>query len=196
MSDLTNAVRDVEYLNQEINHATRNLLKHNFNITLKSHYLISRLKDDDLKKFLSDFANNKFKANDIDKEKYIEKIKGLDKVKSGFDTEDETYKYILENSKNNDSIIYKIVNLDINDINKNSKINEIEENDSAIHILNKFGYKHECIVCDNKDYNREKLLESKQKNKLEVENAFDDKTKKILNEQIKIDNKNKNDHLE
>jgi len=27
MSDLTNAVRDVEYLNQEINHATRNLLK-------------------------------------------------------------------------------------------------------------------------------------------------------------------------
>ena len=26
MSDLTNAVRDVEYLNQEINHATRNLL--------------------------------------------------------------------------------------------------------------------------------------------------------------------------
>lgn len=180
----------------EICDLTRNLLKHNFKITLKSHYLISRLKDDDLKKFLSDFANNKFKASDIDKEKYIEKIKCLNKVSCDFNPEDETYKYILENSKNNDSIIYKIVNLDINDINKNSKIKEIEENESAIHILNKFGYKHECIVCDNKDYDREKLLESKQKNKIEVENALDDKTKKILDEIIKLVKKNRDDPLE
>ena len=39
MSDLTNAVRDVEYLNQEINHATRNLLKQDmFKIGINKYF--------------------------------------------------------------------------------------------------------------------------------------------------------------
>lgn len=158
----------------------RSNLKNRFKISTKTHKLIDTLTDNDIKTFISNFANSKYKVDEIDKEDYINKVKSLNKETSSFDEENEIYKFILENSKDAKSIIYKINNLKLEDIKQNIKIREIEENDEAIKIMNKFSYKNQCVVCDNEKYERDKLLEKKKNNKENIEKHLDDKTKKIL----------------
>ncbi len=158
----------------------RSKLKDRFKIATKTHKLIDTVTDKDIKTFISNFANNRYKVDEIDKEEYINKVKSLNEEASVFDEENEIYKFILENSKDAKSIIYKINNLKLEDIKQNIKIREIEENDEAIKIMNKFSYKNQCIVCDNEKYERDKLLENKKRNKENIEKHLDDKTKKIL----------------
>lgn len=164
----------------------RSKLKDRFKITTMTHKLIDSVTDSDIKSFISNFANSKFKPSGIDKEKYIDKVKNLNEEASCFDEEDDIYKFILENSKNNKSIIDKINNLKLEDIKQNLKVREIEENDEAIKIINKFSYKNECIVCDNKEYKKDELLKYKKNNKENIEKNLDDKTKKILEGIIKL----------
>lgn len=161
-------------------------LKDRFKITTMTHKLIDSVTDNEIKSFISNFANNRYKASEIDKEKYITKVKSLNEQSSYFDEEDDIYKFILENSKNNKSIIYKINNLKLEDIKQNLKVREIEENDEAIKIINKFSYKDECIVCDNQEYKRDELLKHKKNNKENIEKNLDEKTKKILEGIIKL----------
>ena len=110
-----------------------------------------------------------------------------------FNEENEIYKYILENSKDDKSVIHKICNLKLEDIKQNNKVREIEENDEAIKIINKFSYKTECIVCDNQEYKKDELLMHKKNNKENIEKNLDDKTKKILEGIINII---KNQHID
>lgn len=158
----------------------RSKLKDRFKITTKTHKLIDTVTDSEIKTIISNFANSRYQADKIDKEEYISKIKNLNKETSLFDEENEIYKYILENSKDAKSIIHKICNLKLEDIKQNLKVREIEENDEAIKIINKFSYKNECIVCDNQEYKKDELLTHKKNNKENIERNLDDKTKKIL----------------
>ncbi len=158
----------------------RSKLKDRFKIATKTHKLIDTVIDNEIKTFISNFANSRYKVDEIDKEDYINKVKSLNEETSSFDEENEIYKFILENSKDANSIIYKINNLKLEDIKQNLRIREIEENDEAIKIINKFSYKNECIVCDNQEYKKDELLKHKKNNKENIERSLDDKTKKIL----------------
>ena len=157
--------KDIENGFNVMCNSTRSKLKDRFKITTKTHKLIDTVTDNEIKTFISNFANSKFQADKIDKEKYINKVKDLNEEVSAFDEENEIYKFILENSKDTKSIIYKINNLKLEDIKQNIKVREIEENDEAIKIINKFSYKDECIVCDNKEYKKDELLKHKKNNK-------------------------------
>lgn len=170
-------------------------LKDKFGIKSKTHNLINQIENPTVKSFIIELANNKFKVENINKEDYINKIRKLDHICSEFKDEDEIYKYVIENCKDNKSIIYKINELDINDIKKNVLIKEIEEDQEAIKILEKFSYKHKCIVCDNENYNKDKLLKSKQEHKTKIEKSLDEKTKAILEGIIKLVKKQKSDPL-
>lgn len=171
-------------------------LKDKFGIKSKTHNLINQIENLTVKSFIIELANNKFKVENINKEDYINKIRELDHVYSEFKDEDEIYKYVMENCKDNKSIIYKINELDINDIKKNVLIKEIEEDQVAINVLEKFGYKHKCIVCDNENYNKDELLKSKQEHKIKIEKSLDEETKAILEGIIKLVKKQKSDPLE
>ena len=165
-------------------------LKDIFNITTKNHELIELISDNDVKEYISNFANSRFKINTMDtkdKDKFIEKINGLNIYESNFDNKNEVYQFIIENFKDNKSVIYQINALKISDIKKNEKVKEIEENNEAIRIMDKFSYKEdECLLCENKDYNREQLLEKKKNNKEKIEKSLDAKTKKILKDIISL----------
>lgn len=161
-------------------------LRDRLNITTKTNKLIDVVEDEEIQKNIRDFANKQFKGSQIDKEKYINKVKRLKELQSNFNDEDDIYKFIKDNYKDTKSIIYRIMNLNIEDIKKNTKVKEIEENEEEIKVINKFLYKDECVVCDNKDYNKQKLLENKNSNKLSIEKQLDEKTKNILNGIINI----------
>lgn len=170
-------------------------LKDRLNITTKTNKLIDSVEKQEIQKIIRDFVNNRFKANQIDKEKYINMVGKLKVLPSNFNAEDDIYRFIKDNYKDTKSIIYKIMNLNIEDIKQNKKVKEIEENDEAIKIINKFSYKDECIVCDNKDYDKENLLENKSYNKSSIEKELDEKTKKILSEIINNIKEQYNDPL-
>ncbi|HCW54795.1 MAG TPA: hypothetical protein DG753_13900, partial [Clostridium sp.] len=178
--------KEIENGFNDMCNSIRSKLRDKFKITAKSHKLIDTVADSEIKTFISNFANSRFKPSQIDKDKYISKVKNLNLCASEFNEEDDIYKFILENSKDNTSIIYKICNLKIEDIKQNDKVMEIEENDEAIKIINKFSYKNECIVCDNKEYKKDELLRHKKDNKENIEKHLDDKTKKILEDIIKV----------
>lgn len=187
--------KEIENGFNDMCNSIRSKLKDKFKIAIKSHKLIDTITDNEIKTFISSFANNRFKASEIDKDKYISKVKNLNLCLSEFDEEDDIYKFILENSKDTKSIIYKISNLKLEDIKQNVKVREIEENDEAIKIINKFSYKNECIVCDNKEYKKDELLKHKKSNKENIEKHLDDKTKKILEGIIKLVKENHIDPL-
>ena len=176
--------------------SVRTSLKNIFCIKSKTHNLINEIKNSTVRNFVIEFANNRFKVENIDREKYINEIRNLSRINSEFKHDDEIYKYIIENSKDDNCIINKINKLDMNDIKKNVSIKEIEEDQEAINILEKFSYKEQCIVCDNKDYNQDKLLKSKKEHKSKIEKSLDKKTKQILEGIIKLVKKQNSDPLE
>lgn len=185
--DIAKEDRLIKELEEDFNllcDSVRKKLKDIFNITTKSNKLIDSISDKEVQKFVKEFANKQFKGNQINKKEYVNLISRLGIIESNCINNDIGI-FIKENYKDTKSIIYKIMNINISDIKQNIKVKEIEENNEAIKIINKFLYKEECIVCDNKNYDKEKLLKSKENNKINIENQLDEKTKSILNEIVK-----------
>lgn len=70
--------------------------------------------------------------------------------------------------------------LDVEEILRNDRVLEIEENDSAIQILEKYKSKTQCIVCDTEGINSEELLSKKQNNKSRIMRLLAPETQKLL----------------
>ena len=66
------------------------------------------------------------------------------------------------------------------------EIKEVEENQVALKVLEKFKYLDECVVCDNSDFNREELIQRKNSNKDRIINSLDKETKEIVSEIISL----------
>lgn len=73
------------------------------------------------------------------------------------------------------------------------EIKEVEENQVALKVLEKFKYLDECVVCDNSDFNREELIQRKNSNKDRIINSLDKETKEIVSEIISLIDDSKND---
>ena len=67
----------------------RSKLKDRFKIATKTHKLIDTVIDNEIKTFISNFANSRYKVDEIDKEDYINKVKSLNEETSSFDEENE-----------------------------------------------------------------------------------------------------------
>lgn len=164
------------------------LMKSSFNISSMKNVLINQVENTDLRVFVRNFANSRFKVEEqLDKSKFLDVVKSLNKEEINITLEnEEKYIFIKNNFKYESSLIYRIMNINDKEIKKNEEILKIEENDEALNILSKFKYKDECIVCDNKDYNREELIERKTSNKESIIKSLDPITKKILEDIIQI----------
>lgn len=165
-------------------------LKDKFGISSAKNQLINYIDDLDIKEFIKELSNKQSKGSKIDKECFINKIEDISLINKFTPEYDEAkYKFITDNFSDNKSIIFKLLN--ITKINLNKDIKKIEENTTAINILDKFKYKDECIICDNELVDREKLIKKKKLENKSIIESLDDETKKILDEIITlVDKKN------
>ncbi len=157
-------------------------LKEDFNIATKNSLLTDKIENKELRKYVSDLANNRSKGKEIDRDNFIKTVTNL-KVQETPSYDQRKFNYLINNYKDTKSIIYKIMNINEQQINKNENIKSIEEHDEAIRILEKFDYKTNCVVCDN-DINCLELHEKKSKNREKIFEALDSETKKVLEDII------------
>lgn len=159
-------------------------LKADFMITKKANKIISRIKDGQIKSYVSDLVNNRSNGEEIKLEEYVNVVVGL-KEQTIQDYEDKCFEFIMSDYEQSKPIIEQIMNIDIKVIQKEQNIREIEENEYAINILNKFCYTKDCIVCDSTDINYEELIIKKDSNKKKVFASLSETAKKITGDIIK-----------
>ncbi len=182
-------IRQERALKKELDGISNNLyseliagLKENFNITKSTSRLIDIIEDVKLSEYISDLSNAKSKGKKIVHEDFINKIDNIN-VGSSYDY-DEKFKFLIKTYDSKKSIISEVLKITNESIVVNKDIKIIEENDTAISVLKKYDYKNECIVCDNKDFERELLLNNKEASKESIIASLDEGTKKILNDII------------
>lgn len=175
---------DKEFTNLFVEKLSKGL-KDRFGISSSKNGLISYIDDLDIKRYVIELSNKQSKGSRIDRGDFINKIEKISIADDTIHKYDETkYKFIIDNFTDNKSIIYKLLN--IRKINLNKNIKKIEETSVAITILDKFDYKHECVVCDSMLGDRVGLIEKKQNEKKSFIESLDKETKKILDEIISL----------
>lgn len=113
------------------------ILKENFNISKAKSTLIDLIEDTELKKYISDIANNKSKGKGIDLQQFTQKIKKLKKCNISEYVENK-FNYYIKDIENKESIINKINKIAENSIRINENVEEVEENTTAIEVLSKY----------------------------------------------------------
>lgn len=163
-------------------------LKEDFNIIKINNELVKQIKDEKLRNYVSDLANNRSKGKKINQEEFLKKIEIIEENHSLIeeDYDEVKYKFMVVNYIDNNSIIYKLMNINGKNIIKNESIDQIEENEIALTILNKYHDKENCIVCDNKKINTKELILKKTLNKTKIVEKLDSVTRKILDEVISV----------
>lgn len=185
-----------KYIDSEFENLFKNIivksLKERFGISGGKSKIIDYISDSDIKFFVMNIVNNKARGKNIDKKIFVERIEQLPVREIDENEYDNNkYEYIRQNFSDNNSIIYRIIN--ISKVCMSLEIKEVEENQVALKVLEKFKYLDECVVCDNSDFNREELIQRKNSNKDRIINSLDKETKEIVSEIISLIDDSKND---
>ena len=144
----------------------RSSLNAKFKITAKSSPLVKRISDPKIKKYVEALVNNQDKGRKLDKNEFINSLKTFSRVKTQ-EYDEIILGFILSDyAKGNDSVIKILDELTIETLEKDQDYRVLEETDVAISILEKYGYRHECIVCDN-EIDPNVLVERKKRKKRE-----------------------------
>jgi hypothetical protein len=123
-------------------------LKTDFGISKKNDPLINKIKNQNIKVFVSDLVNRRSKGGGIDRSDFLNFVQNLFSVQIP-EYEEDKLRFILEDINDKKSIVDLIWSL----MKQNSAINEdvtqVEEHSDAVAKLKKYYYLHECVVCDN-----------------------------------------------
>ena len=158
------------------------MYKDKYGIKSKTHFLIQELKKRNPLEYnyISDIVNNRSKGKAIDRDNIINYISNCDNKKESIIIDSEKCNFLLD--PNHIKLVEKILLINKTTIVKNAEINIIEHNDVAIKVLNKYKSLDHCLVCDNPNFDGEKLLESKKSSRENIYNKLDEDSKKLLNE--------------
>lgn len=160
-------------------------LKTDFTIKKKSNTLVEFIKTDKLKEYVSQLANTQDKGKNIERTSFINYIDSLGKTEiSEYDK--DKLSFLINNCDKKESLIYQIISIKDGSISKVEEFENIEKHHTALEVLNKFE-SEDCIVCDNTDYDRKKLISQKSAGKDEIYNKLDPNSKMILESLIKLD---------
>lgn len=179
--DLRNEI-DTEFVNLFKNNLHEKL-KNEFNIKKKTSKLIYIIKKEKLQGYIEKLANNRSKGDTIDKADFISTVQDLKEIEIEVYEEDK-FDFLINNYTEETSVLYKLMNIESKNIIKQERVTEIEENDIAIRVLNKYLDRKDCIVCDTEDIDAKSLIEKKDLNKKQIINTLDKNTKKIFEEII------------
>jgi energy-coupling factor transporter ATP-binding protein EcfA2/predicted nucleic acid-binding Zn ribbon protein len=153
-------------------------LKKNFGISVKKSSFDTLFTDKKLLQFVSDLANVRSKGKLIDREDFLAHLQKLT-IQEIPEHDENKFIFFVEDYKKNDSAIKvflgQIFSLDAEE----KALLKLDENDEAVRILEKFNYLNECIICDH-EIDRDKILCSKQVQKIAALESLSEKTKKII----------------
>lgn len=166
-------------------------LKNDFKISKMGDYLLDKLDDMQAKDYIKKIVNAKNRGRDINQNEFIAYIKAAIKREVTDELEDAKLNFFVADCSGT-KIIDKIFKMELSTVICNSMVSMLEQKDDAITILEKYPHLHNCIVCDNKDFNYQELLDSKTTSRKEIYESLDEKAKKIL-EEIINDKSLKND---
>lgn len=93
-------------------------------------------------------------------------------------------KFVIDNTE----IIDRFMKIDFAKIITNADVQEIEKNDDAIKILEKYKHLNKCIVCDNNNIDGELLFQIKKESRKRIYDGLDEKTKVLLKD-VAMDSK-------
>lgn len=152
--------KEIEALYSEIKRWLTTTLKSDFGISSASSKLIPLINNRIISSLVKDLANTRSHGNSYTAEDFISIIKQID-VPSKTDIDDDKWRYFIGNFGNPNSILMKVLQLTAPDFSENTNAHEIEEDSVALDVLNHFGHKSHCIVCDNTDIDSGLLIEQK-----------------------------------
>ena len=152
--------KEIETLYSEIKRWLTTTLKSDFGISSASSKLIPLVDNRIISALIKDLANTRSHGNSYTAEDFISIIKQID-VPSKANIDDDKWRYFIGNFGNPNSILMKVLQLTAPDFSENTNAHEIEEDSVALDVLNHFGHKSHCIVCDNTDIDSDSLIEQK-----------------------------------
>lgn len=156
------------------------VLKSEFSITAKSSKLFNCISDKPYLDLLKEIANRQMDPKNINEEDIIEQFRSLTAHELPYEIDNKLSFFIKDIASGNKSIITKIRSMNYNNLSFNEQVGEIEQNDDAILLLNKYNNICQCIVCDNDNINPDVLLEEKSQNKTTILNSLNPETKELL----------------
>lgn len=160
-------------------------IKEKYNFKYKKTKFFEKIKNQNLKVFLKDmiFSKNILQIKDIGK--LLNFYQEISEININSEYDSEKYKYFINDiSKDENSIIIKLVDFLENRIPKAQNVRVIDENTNALRILNLFSYKSDCIVCDTPNIDVSKLIAKKETQKRRLLEDLDEDVKKAMEEII------------
>lgn len=156
-------------------------LKNNFKITKQSTPFIDVISETDVKDIIATIGKRGSKTSDLDIEKFITTFSSRP-IKEVQPFEESYMQFYLNDmsDKASTSLIQKICGIALEQIGKSEEIREIERNNTAINILQKYSALSYCVVCDTPDIVPADIIKRKEKSNKKVYSTLNTETKKLL----------------
>lgn len=164
--------------------------KTEFKTTKKDAYLLAEIsKRRDLSyqtayKYLYSLVNRSTHGKDIDQADFVGFIRNEDNYPHSIKLDEKKENFII-NDCNGNKLVPLIISIDSDSIIPNAEAQQIERDDDAIGILEKYHDAHACIVCDNPEFDANGLLKRKQTSRKRIYESLDKKTKELLDKVVK-----------
>lgn len=161
--------------------------KTDFKVSKVKDYLLDKMKSSEVEahqtayQYIRSIVNTKQRGQDIDKTEFIEFIRNEENRLNTIELDNEKKSFIVTDLSKA-KLTETIISINPEEIIPDEETILIEQHDDAIGILNKYHVLDSCIVCDNRDFNRDRLLEIKSENRKVIYDRLDEKTKKLFNQ--------------
>ena len=136
-------------------------------------------------RYLRSIINTRSHGRDIDQGDFVTFIRNDDNRPNRVELDAEKRAWVIADCSGMAKIVERIIGLDYHTIIKNNETVQIERNDDAIGILEKYHSLDTCIVCDNHSFHGDTLLESKRENRQRIYEGLDQRTKELLDKVVR-----------
>lgn len=160
-------------------------LKDEYGVKTKNSNLSNFIENSNLKKFVSDLANNRDKGKDYDAQKILNLVSELE-MDDIEEIEKDKVSYIKNNLENSNLIIKSIIEFDTNNFNKIDGFKKIDIDNDAIKILEKHKNITNCIFEETHVLPSD-IKEQLKENKEEIIKHLTPKQKEIINKIFELD---------
>ncbi|WP_317313439.1 AAA family ATPase [Absicoccus porci] len=170
------------------------IFKDKYKISKKSDVLLENIKENYPKfySYITNIINTRKRGVEINRDEFISFVQDSKYHTAPKNLDEEKQHFFIDDSKES-NIIGKLLKIDINSILPNNEVNLLEQYSDAISILQKYHQLDKCIVCDNKDFDGDSLLENKRKEESRIQKQLDSNTEKLLNSVVENPSLKSND---
>ncbi|WP_312644119.1 AAA family ATPase [Hydrogenoanaerobacterium sp.] len=149
-------------------------LKEKYRITKRDDYFLSSMNNQVIANYIRDIIPTRNRRSEIDRIEFVHYIKSLSVENIPEIVEEKTI-FIVENQQ-----LIKDVLAITAEIEQVGEIQEIEQNDDAIKILNKYPSQTVCVVCDAQNISIDELTHRKTVNRNRIYTNLPTRIKEVL----------------